>query len=197
MPTDFSYAPDAALVVVDVQNDFADPKGSLYVAGSEAVVAAVNDEIDAARAGGAKVAYTADWHPPQTPHFTTDGGVWPVHCVRGTWGAEFHPDLDVAGEVVRKGTGGEDGYSGFTVRDPETGKETPTRLGTVLHAAGVRRVAVVGLATDYCVKATALDSAALGFGTTVLRRAIAAVNLQPGDGDDAIAELVLAGVTVS
>ena len=197
MPSDYSYTPDAALVVVDVQNDFADRAGSLYVTGGEGVVVAVNDEIDAARAGGAKVAYTADWHPPETPHFVTDGGIWPVHCVRGTWGAEFHPDLVVAGEVVRKGTAGEDGYSGFTVRDPESGKETPTRLGTVLHAAGVRRLAVVGLATDYCVKATALDGAALCFGTTVLRRAIAAVNLQAGDGDDAIAELVLAGVTVA
>ncbi len=106
------YDAQTALVVVDVQNDFADPRGSLSVRGGEAVVDAVNREIDRARAAGATVAYTQDWHPESTPHFQKDGGVWPVHCVRNTWGAELHPRLVVAGEVVRKGVDGEDGYSG-------------------------------------------------------------------------------------
>jgi nicotinamidase/pyrazinamidase len=196
VPSDFPYGPDSALLVVDVQNDFADPAGSLYVTGGEAVVPVVNSEIAAAGAAGARITYTADWHPSETAHFTTGGGIWPVHCVAGTWGAAFHPDLDLAGEVIRKGTAGEDGYSGFTLRDPVTGSERRTPLGAVLHAAGVRRVVVVGLATDYCVKATALDAAAAGFATTVLTGAVAAVDLQPGDGDQALAQMSAAGVTV-
>ncbi len=196
VPSDFPYGPDTALVVVDVQNDFADPQGSLHVPGGPEVVAVVNEEVAAARAGGAKLAYTADWHPPSTPHFVLEGGPWPVHCVGGTWGAAFHPDLDVAGEVVRKGTGGEDGYSGFTVRHPTRDEAYATHLGAVLHAAGVRRVVVVGLATDYCVKETALDGVQLGFDTTVLRRAVAAVDVHPGDGESALAEMAAAGVHV-
>src|SRR5439155_20436555 len=112
-----AYDASTALVVVDVQNDFADPKGSLYVRGGERVPAAANGEIARARAAGTLVVYTQDWHPESTPHFAKDGGIWPVHCVGGTWGAEFHPNLDVAEDavVLRKGTGGEDGYSAFTV----------------------------------------------------------------------------------
>jgi len=190
------YGPGTALVVVDVQNDFADPKGSLYVTGGEDVVARVNDEIDAARAAGAPVVFTADWHPESTPHFQKDGGVWPVHCVGGTWGAEFHPGLKVDGPVVKKGTGGEDGYSGFSVRDPETGEKAATDLERILRSAGAENVVVVGLATDYCVKETALDAAKKGFGTTVLGGAIAAVDLEPGDGDRALAALQEAGARV-
>src|SRR5436309_1241683 len=117
-----------ALLVVDVQNDFADPKGSLYVRGGEWVPAAANGETARARAAGTLVVYTQDWHPESTPHFAKDGGIWPVHCVGGTWGAEFHPNLDVAEDavVLRKGTGGEDGYSAFTVRDPESGGRAAT-----------------------------------------------------------------------
>ena len=85
--------PKAALIVVDVQNDFADPKGSLYVKGGEMVVPVINEQVEAARAAGALVVYTRDWHPTSTPHFQKDGGIWPVHCVKETWGAELHPDL--------------------------------------------------------------------------------------------------------
>src|SRR5512136_2750129 len=95
------YDSETALIVVDVQNDFADPEGSLYVAGGEEVVAFANRQILAARDADATVAYTQDWHPPMTPHFKKDGGIWPTHCVMGTWGAEFHPDLFVEGIVVR------------------------------------------------------------------------------------------------
>src|SRR5215218_5466876 len=133
-----------ALVVVDVQNDSA---GSLSVPGATAVIVSVNEHIAAATAGGAVVVYTQDWHPPRTSHFVTDGGPWPVHCVRETWGAALHPALDVvAGDPVLKGTAGEDGYSGFTMRDTTSGFDLPTGLDDVLRQHGVSRVVIVGLA---------------------------------------------------
>jgi nicotinamidase/pyrazinamidase len=190
------YGPTTALIVVDVQNDFADPDGSLSVPGAAEVVVAVNYEISAATRAGSIVVATQDWHPERTPHFVTDGGPWPVHCVGGTWGAELVPTLALPDRAtrVRKGANGEDGYSGFTMRDPTTGETTRTELDGLLRAAGVTAVAVVGLATDYCVKATALDAAELGFETTVLTDAIAAVNVRAGDGDRALDELMAAGI---
>ncbi len=190
------YDASTALVVVDVQNDFADPAGGLSVQGGEEVVPVVNEEVTAATAAGATVVYTQDWHPESTPHFAKDGGTWPVHCVGGSWGAELHPALRVQGESVRKGVGGEDGYSGFTVRDPVTGEESPTPLADLLRSRGVERVVVIGIATDYCVKETALDAARLGFATTVLRDAVRAVDLEPGDGERALTEMAAAGVAV-
>jgi nicotinamidase/pyrazinamidase len=188
-----TYDERTALVVVDVQNDFADPGGGLYVRDGEKVVPVVNEQVEQARSKGAMIVYTQDWHPESTPHFQKDGGIWPVHCVQGTWGAEFHPDLEVAGEVVRKGTGGEDGYSGFTVRDPASGEEHQTPLEDMLRARGIERVVIAGLATDYCVKETAIDSATKGFATTVLTNAIRAVDLEPGDGERAIDDMRKAG----
>ena len=193
MPT---YDPHTALVVVDVQNDFADPAGSLYVREGEQVVPVVNGEVRAARDAGALVVYTQDWHPAETPHFVTGGGVWPPHCVQGTWGAELHPDLVVEGEVVQKGTGGEDGYSGFTERDPESGDTAATVLDRLLRERGVERVVVVGLAADVCVKDTALDAVRLGYDTIVLGGAVRAVELHDGDAARAVDELVAAGVEV-
>jgi nicotinamidase/pyrazinamidase len=186
----------SALVVVDMQNDFADPSGSLSVRGGALIVPLVNEAIDAARRGGGLVAYTQDWHPPHTPHFAQDGGIWPVHCVADTWGAELHRDLLVDGPRVRKGSHGEDGYSGFTMRDPITGEEQPTELEALLRARDVTRIVVCGLATDYCVKATALDARRLGFATSLLADAVAAVELQPGDGDRALTEMNDAGVVI-
>jgi nicotinamidase/pyrazinamidase len=190
------YGPDVALVVVDVQNDFADPAGNLSVRGGVEVVPVVNAEIQRAHAGGAAVVYTQDWHPEHTPHFAQDGGIWPVHCVAGTWGAALHPDLEVTGPVVRKGTRGEDGYSGFSMRDPAGGHPIPTELDTKLAEGGTRRLVVVGLATDYCVKATTLDAVRLGYETAVLLEGIRAVNLQPDDGRAAVAEMEEAGVRI-
>ena len=190
------YDTKTALIVVDVQNDFADPTGSLYVPSGEDVVARVNEEIAAAVTAGAVVVYTQDWHPPATPHFQSGGGVWPVHCVRETWGAEFHPALDVAGEVVRKGSGAEDGYSGFTTRDATSGEEHGTELASLLKKRGVERVVIAGLATDYCVKETAIDAARLGWDTTVVTEAIRAVNLEEGDDERARAEMRSAGVVL-
>jgi len=193
------YRPGTALIVVDVQNDFADPAGGLSVARGDRIIPAIDREIQMATAAGAIVVATQDWHPASTPHFAKDGGIWPVHCVAGTWGAELHPDLTLPEDAprVRKGANGEDGYSGFTMRDPVSAATIATILETVLRDASVDAVVVTGLATDYCVKATALDAAALGFRTSVLTEAIAAVDLEPGDGDRALAEMEAAGVTLS
>ena len=192
-----TYDPATALVVVDVQNDFTDPSGGLAVADAEAILPEVNARVAACRAAGGLVAYTQDWHPPRTPHFATDGGPWPVHCVAGTWGAELHPDLVVDGPVVRKGVGGEDGYSGFSVRDPVSGEVDRTELGALLDAHGVHRVVVVGLAGDVCVAATAEDAAALGYAVTVPLAATRMVELHPGDGARAVERLRAAGVEVT
>ena len=189
------YRPGVALVIVDVQNDFADPDGSLSVRGAPDVVPVINAEAAMARNIGALVVLTQDWHPPHTPHFAADGGPWPSHCVMDTWGAELFPALDVpeGTPIVRKGSNGEDGYSGFTMRDHATGDDVPTMLLPLLQTAGTEEVVVVGLATDYCVKATALDAIRLGFRVVVLRDAIAAVDVTEGDGQRALEELQLAG----
>ena len=187
-----------ALVVVDVQNDFADPAGSLAVEGAEAAMPNVNDAVGRAVDAGALVVLTQDWHPESTPHFAKDGGVWPVHCVAGTWGAELHPALAAPPDAprVRKGANGEDGYSGFTMRDPVSGEQRPTELEALLRARGVERLVVVGLATDYCVKATALDGVRLGFEVETVADAVAAVDLEVGDGERAMSEMAEAGVRI-
>jgi len=192
-----TYAPRTCLLIVDVQNDFADPDGSLSVRGGADVVPTLNEEIRRATDAGAPVIYTQDWHPPSTPHFEKDGGIWPVHCVGDTWGAEFHPDLLVAGPSVRKGVDGGDGYSGFSVRDPHSGDTHRTELEHMLRERGVTRIVIGGLTTDYCVKETALDGIDLGFGVLVLTDAIAAVDLEPGDGAIAIEEMVAAGAVMA
>ena len=191
-----SYDRRTALLVVDVQNDFADPRGSLAVTGGTEVIAVANAEIAAARSAGALVAYTADWHPATTPHFSKDGGTWPVHCVADTWGAELHPDLVVDGPIVRKGVHGEDGYSGFSTRDPNTRARTSTELAALLRDHDIRDVVICGLATDYCVKETALDAIGEGFATTVLVAGVRAVDLEPGDGERALDAIERAGGTV-
>jgi nicotinamidase/pyrazinamidase len=196
MEISVTYDHHTALVIVDVQNDFADPEGNLYVQGGEHVVPLINAEIARAWESGAFVVYTRDWHPESTPHFAKDGGVWPVHCVVDTWGAAFHPDLLVDGPEVKKGSNGEDGYSGFSMRDPETAEVTSTELESLLADRDINRLVVAGLATDYCVKATALDGLSRGFGVELLGRAIRAVDLEPGDGQRAIDEVAAAGGVV-
>lgn len=192
------YDAGTALIVVDMQNDFVDPAGTLSVRGADQIVDRVNREVAAARDAGALVVYTQDFHPPATPHFAKDGGVWPVHCVGGAWGSEFHPALAAhVGPVIRKGTGGEDGYSGFTVRDPTSGDPSATALGHILDEAGITEVVIAGVATDYCVKDTALDARALGLGVTVLEGAVRAVDLEPGDGTRAFTAMRAAGVTIA
>ncbi len=191
-----NYDPATALVVVDMQNDFADPAGSLAVSGGKALIPAINAEVQRAATAGGVIVYTQDWHPESTPHFAKDGGKWPVHCVGGTRGAEFHPHLQVVGRAIRKGQQGEDGYSGFRMRDLAGGEEIPTDLEPFLREGGVSSVVVCGLATDYCVKETALDAVRLGFKTAVRADLVAAVNLEAGDGDRAIEAMRAAGVEI-
>lgn len=192
-----AYDPRTALLVVDVQNDFADPAGGLSVPGGAAIVPILNQEIRAAVDAGASVIYTQDWHPPSTPHFAKDGGIWPVHCVGETWGAAFPPELLVAGPSVRKGVDGADGYSGFSVRDPASGDEHATELESILRDRGIERVVIGGLATDYCVRETVLDAIERGFTATVLTDAVAAVELQPGDGVAALDAMAAAGALLT
>jgi nicotinamidase/pyrazinamidase len=191
------YDARTALIVVDVQNDFADPHGSLAVSGGEDVIEPLNREIEDAREAGALVVYTQDWHPEHTPHFKQDGGIWPVHCVAGSWGAELHPGLVVVeGDTIHKGEDGRDGYSAFSVRDPVGGETEPTRLERVLRERGIERIVVAGLATDYCVVESTLDGRGLGFDVEVLTNAIRAVDLEPGDGDRALERMHDAGATM-
>ena len=192
------YDKKSALIVVDVQNYFADPNGALYVSGAEETLPVIKGEIAKARGAGATVVFTQDWHPPDTPHFEKDGGIWPVHCVGDTWGAEFPPLLAIKNSdtKIQKGVGGEDGYSGFTVADPKTGETAPTGLDDLLKEKGIEKVVVVGLATDYCVKATAIDASNKSYDTHVLAEAIRAVNLEAGDGAKAIEEMAAAGAEI-
>jgi len=191
-----AYSPSTALIVVDVQNDFADPAGSLFVEGAPKVIPFINAQIDAATKAGALVVASQDWHPPSTPHFAKDGGIWPDHCIAGTWGAAFHPDLESPDTVIQKGISGEDGYSAFTVRDPATGAESSTGLDKTLSEAGVVEVFIVGFATDYCVKETAIDASRHGFTAVVLADGVSAVDIEPGDGARACGVMVGAGVAI-
>jgi len=188
-----------ALIVVDMQNDFVDPEGTLHVAGSGDIIPFVNARITEAADANAPVVYTQDWHPSSTPHFAKDGGVWPVHCVAESWGAELHPDLLVLEGplTIQKGTEGEDGYSGFSVRNPEDPDDvSSTGLDGLLDDLGVARVVVVGVATDYCVKETALDAVRLGFETIAFTDGMRAVDLEAGDGEAALEAMREAGVSL-
>ena len=182
------YDRRSALLVVDVQNDFADPNGSLYVNGGELIIRAVNQAVASATDNGALVVYSQDWHPETTPHFEKDGGIWPVHCVHDTWGAAFHPDLRVedGAPVIQKGIGGEDGYSAFSVRDPRSGEAWETALGALLRDRMIQRVVVCGLTTDYCVAETVTDARGRHLDVDVLTQAIAAVEVREGDGQRAL-----------
>ena len=194
-----TYDASTALIVVDLQNDFADPAGSLAVSGGREIIARINDEIAQALTGDGLVVATQDWHPISTPHFVTDGGPWPMHCVADTWGAALHAELELPADAprVRKGQHGEDGYSGFTMRDATTGEEVPTELDAILRARGVTGVRICGLATDHCVRATALDAVRLGYATTLVSDAVAAVNLDRNDGERAVAEMAEARVRIA
>lgn len=191
------YDSKTALVIVDVQERLRrSERLALRLGRGGRRSAHKRRGAERAGAAGAVVVYTQDWHPETTQHFQKDGGIWPVHCVAQTWGAEFHPELNVDGPTIRKGSGGEDGYSAFSVRDPESGEQHSTELNNLLRERGIERVVVVGLATDYCVKETALDAARLRFDTTIRKDAMRADDLQPGDGDRAVQEMVAAGARV-
>ena len=176
-----------ALIIVDVQNDFC-PGGSLAVARGDEVVAPLNELIEEFLERGEPVFKSRDWHPEKTKHFTAYGGTWPVHCVQNTKGAEFHPALidDMHIRVVSKGLGDEDSYSAFDGTD----------LALQLRRLGVEEVWIGGLATDYCVKNTVLDALKEGFDVKALENAMRAVELKPGDGEAALAEMREAGAEI-
>ncbi len=195
--SDIRYDGKTALIVVDLQNDFADPSGSLSVREGELVVPVANREISAAGSAGSYIVYSQDWHPPTTPHFEKDGGLWPVHCVQGSWGATFHPDLQAVGDVVHKGDQGADGYSAFSERDPLSGETAPTILQRLLQEHDVERLVVCGLATDFCVVETVTDARDLGYDVVVVRDGIRAVDRKAGAGERAIQRMREAGADVT
>jgi nicotinamidase/pyrazinamidase len=177
-----------ALIVVDVQNDFC-PGGSLAVANGDEVVAPLNNLMKEFLDRSEPVFKTRDWHAPTAKHFAAYGGIWPVHCVRNTHGAEFHPDLfdDPRITIISKGIDeSADGYSGFD----------GTNLAQILRDQNVKEVWVGGLATDYCVRHTVLDALQQGFEVKALADVMRAVNVNPTDGADAIAEMRAAGAEI-
>lgn len=176
-----------ALIVVDVQNDFC-PGGSLAVKEGDEVVAPLNSLIKEFLDNGETVVKSRDWHKPTTKHFAAYGGVWPIHCVQETHGAEFHKDLidDSRIIVISKGLGDEDCYSAFDGTD----------LAEQLKQKGVEELWVGGLATDYCVKNTVLDGLKNGFKVKAVKEAMRAVDLEEGDGERAIAEMKEAGAEI-
>lgn len=177
-----------ALIIVDVQNDFC-PGGSLAVPRGDEIVPVINKLIQQFREKDQLIVATRDWHPEKHCSFQSQGGLWPPHCVQGTAGAEFHPDLKLGNRVlvISKGTQpDQEAYSGFEGTDLE-GK---------LQKAGVGRLYVCGLATDYCVKATALDAREAGFETVVVTDAIRGVDVKEGDATRALKELKEQGISL-
>jgi nicotinamidase/pyrazinamidase len=183
-----------ALVIVDVQNDFC-PGGALAVPEGDRVVPVLNRYAERFARRGAAVLATRDWHPARTRHFVAGGGAWPPHCVQGSPGAAFHADLALPADaqVLSKGMDPEaDAYSAFQA-------ETPDGLpfAAALGERSVTRLFVGGLATDYCVKATVLDALKEGFDVVVLEDAVRAVDVQPGDGERALADMKAAGARIA
>lgn len=179
-----------ALVIVDVQNDFC-PGGALPVREGDKVVPVLNKYIQMFQKAGLVIYASRDWHPEKTKHFKAFGGVWPPHCVQGTKGAEFHPDLKLSPQtiILTKGEDpNEDSYSGFQAHDPGQKPFTSS-----LKEKGIDHLYVGGLATDYCVRATVLDGLKQGFKVTVLMDAIKGVDIKPGDSINAIKEMENAG----
>lgn len=178
-----------ALVIVDVQNDFC-PGGALAVERGDEVVPRLNAYIEKFTHAGLPVFATRDWHPEKTIHFSAYGGQWPPHCIQGTAGAEFRSDLRLPAGAVIVTTGAapdEDGYSGFD------GRGAGGTLEEMLREAGVERIFVGGLATDYCVKHTVLDGLKRGFKVVWLEDASRGVDLQPGDSARAASEMIAGG----
>lgn len=177
-----------ALVIVDFQNDFTPPDGALAVPGGDAIAAHLNE---LARSGEYDlVVATRDWHPPDHESFAPAGGPWPIHCVQNTPGAELHEglDLNAVDLVLDKGQDpATEGYSAFQGTD----------LATIMRDHGIDELTVVGLATDYCVKNTALDALAEGFRVNVDPEGVRGVDVQAGDSERALEEVRAAGALLS
>ncbi len=182
-----------ALLLVDVQKDFCEG-GKLAVPEGDQIVPVLNRYIEEFKAAHLPVFATRDWHPEQTVHFNTGGGVWPPHCIQGTAGAEFQPDLALFEDVVIISAGtrpDEQGFSGFEGKD---GAGKP--LLDLLHGQGVERLFVGGLATDYCLRSTVLDALRLGFRVVLIKDAIRGVDLKSGDSQRAIEEMIREGAEI-
>ncbi len=175
---------ETALVVVDIQNDFC-PGGALPVKDGDKVVPVLNTYIERFRAAGAPILFTRDWHPPDHSSFKDQGGPWPPHCVQNSPGARFHPGLKIPheGEIISKADKRDEAYSFFQGTD----------LAKKLSQRGIRRLLVGGLATDYCVKETVLDGLKYGFEVLHLDDASKGVNVNPGDSESALQEMVAKG----
>jgi nicotinamidase/pyrazinamidase len=172
-----------ALLIIDFQNDFV-PGGALPVPGGDAIAAHVSELVDSGRFD--LVIATRDWHPADHASFKEQGGPWPPHCVQGTEGAELYRSLDRSkiDYVVDVGSGqADEGYSGFEKSD----------LAEILRRHEIDAVTVVGLATDYCVRATALDALREGFRVTVDREGVRGIDVEPGDSERALDEIRAAG----
>ena len=185
---DWQLQPGDALLVTDVQNDFL-PGGSLAVQGGDEVVPVLNRYVEIFMAHHLPVFATRDWHPAHHSSFRERGGVWPPHCVQGTHGAEFSTALRLPPSVViiSKATDPtQDAYSSFLRTD----------LDPQLSNAGIRRLFIGGLTTDYCILNTTRDGIQLGYQMFVLVDAIRAVNVRPGDGQRAIEEMTVLGAKI-
>jgi len=179
-----------ALLIADVQNDFC-PGGALAVKEGDRIIPVVNKYIQTFSKKKLPVFITRDWHPEETKHFKQFGGVWPKHCVQGTKGAEFHPDLKLPKEAIILSKGMDpqkDSYSAFQAVD-----SNGTWLLNLLKIFGVKELYIGGLATDYCVRWSALDALKFGFKANILTDAIKGVNLNKDDSESAIKEIVKAG----
>jgi nicotinamidase/pyrazinamidase len=184
----------SALLIEDVQNDFC-PGGALAVPGGNEIIPVLNRYIDRFKEKRLPIFASRDWHPKGSRHFSAYGGIWPVHCVKESEGARFHPDLNLPDDVVVISKGmdpAEDGYSSFEALG-EDGKS----FFESLEERDVTHLFVGGLATDYCVKNTVLAALEMGFSVTLLIDAVRGVDLKPGDSEAAIREMVLAGAIVS
>jgi len=181
---------EKALLISDVQNDFC-PGGALAVKEGDRIIPVVNKYIQTFSKKKLPVFITRDWHPEETKHFKQFGGVWPKHCVQGTKGAEFHPDLKLPKEAIILSKGMDpqkDSYSAFQAVD-----SNGTWLLNLLKIFGVKELYIGGLATDYCVRWSALDALKFGFKANILTDAIKGVNLNKDDSESAIKEIVKAG----
>ncbi len=183
-----------ALLIVDVQNDFC-PGGALGVSGGDEIIPLINRYIYLFKGRGAAIIASRDWHPPVTRHFKEFGGIWPAHCVAESFGAMFHEELQLPTDslVFSKGMDPErDDYSALSALDAEG-----TSLSGFLRKEGIRSLYICGLATDYCVRQTALDGLREGFGITVLADAVRGVDLSTGDSERALAEILAAGARLT
>jgi len=185
--------PRAALLVVDIQRDFC-AGGALAAPGSVEIIPAVNRHVADASSRGIPVYATRDWHPAVTSHFKAYGGDWPPHCVQGTAGAQFHPDLKLPPDAIIVNKGDDPQRHGYSAFDGHT--SAGKALLDDLRDRRITRVYVAGIATDYCVRESALDALRAGLEVRVLPDAIAGIDVRPGDAQRALDEISAAGAQI-